>query len=236
MRQNYDDIISKVLQSEGGYTNDPQDPGGPTNFGITIHDYRAYIDRNGTAEDVKEMTVAQAKEIYKTKYWDAVRGDSLPSGVDYSVFDYGVNSGVSRALRVYRQVKTDDDTATINAINDERLAFLKSLRTWSRFGKGWGARVVSVRAHSLQLSKNPVSSPDLPNLSDIDNQVSSASAIFTTIKTFFKENFKTNIAVGAGSVAAMFTKDWPYILLGVLIVAGLAWLAFEIYERKFKNG
>ena len=91
---NYNYALEQVLLSEGGYTNDPRDPGGPTNFGITIYDYRAYINHAGTATDVKNMTKAQAAAIYKSKYWDAVNGDNLPSGVDYCVSDYGVlNSG-----------------------------------------------------------------------------------------------------------------------------------------------
>src|SRR6266700_411770 len=100
MKNNYDDCLARVLKSEGGYTNDPRDPGGPTNFGITIADYRSYINRNATASDVRRMKIDQAKTIYKSKYWDKVNGDNLPSGVDYTVFDYGVNSGINRANRV----------------------------------------------------------------------------------------------------------------------------------------
>src|SRR5262249_55564304 len=100
MQTNYSEALKRLLEDEGGYTNDPQDPGGPTNFGITIHDYRMYVAKNGTADDVKHMTVEQAKAIYKPKYWDALNCDDLPSGVDYAVFDYGVNSGIYRAARV----------------------------------------------------------------------------------------------------------------------------------------
>lgn len=157
MKQNFDTSLKRVLKSEGGYTNDPQDPGGPTNFGITIHDYRAYIDRNGTALDVKKMTVDQAAKIYKSKYWDTVNGDELPSGVDYCVFDYGVNSGVSRANRVLRQVGPN-----IDAICDERLRFLHGLRTWPHFGKGWASRVAYVRAGAKQMALKSTLAPSIP--------------------------------------------------------------------------
>lgn len=146
MLSNYNFCIKEVLKSEGGYTNDPLDRGGPTNFGITIWDYRAYINKQGTAEDVRRMTVDQAKAIYKSKYWDAVGGDNLPSGLDYTVFDFGVNSGVSRALRYYKTYKT------INAINAARLRFLQSLPTWNHFGAGWGARVARVKRDSNKLA------------------------------------------------------------------------------------
>lgn len=155
MKQNFEDCLNRVLKSEGGYTNDPKDPGGPTNFGITLADYRMYIDRSGGASAVRNMSLDQAKAIYKSKYWDKVNGDTLPSGVDYTVFDYGVNSGVARANRVYNKLKQPDPIKTINAINDERLAFLHSLSTWSHFGRGWGTRVSGVRQHSIDLARQP---------------------------------------------------------------------------------
>lgn len=162
---NFSDILDKVLVSEGGYGYDPVDPGGPTKYGITIYDVRSYVKKNATSLDVKNLTLAQAKEIYKSKYWDKVNGDALPSGVDYTVFDYGVNSGVSRANRVYSRLKTDSPISTINAVNDERMAFLHSLRTWPHFGRGWKSRVDSVRQYSLQLAKErPWTTTPTPSL------------------------------------------------------------------------
>ena len=155
----YDDALARLLAHEGGYSNHPSDPGGPTNFGITIVDYRKYVKPGASAADVKAMTVDEAKSIYRAKYWDAQRCDELPAGVNYAVFDYGVNSGISRSGKVLRRVlKLPDNTSVVNdlviaaaraadpktlviAICDERLRFLQSLKTWSVFGKGWGRRV-----------------------------------------------------------------------------------------------
>jgi lysozyme family protein len=237
MRQNYNYALQQVLKSEGGYTNDPKDPGGPTNFGITIADYRMYVNKNATAEDVKNMHLADAQAIYRSKYWNALNCDSLPSGVDYCVFDYGVNSGIGRARKVWNQVKTDDSVATINAICDERLRFLKSLSTWSHFGAGWGSRVATVRSGSLKLAggtKVPSvqTNAPTPSLDDINDKVNTGTSIFTTIKTFFKDNFKTNIPLAFGSASAFFTKDWPFILGAAVLVAGIIWLGFYLYERK----
>ena len=159
----YDDALKRVLVHEGGYSNHPSDPGGPTNWGITIHDARAHWKPDATAADVRAMPVAVAKQIYRSKYWDALRGDDLPAGVDYAVFDYGVNSGTGRAAKVLQRfvgVDADgevgpatiaaaaraDAAALIDRICDERLAFLQGLRTWNVFGKGWGRRVRDVRA------------------------------------------------------------------------------------------
>ena len=163
--------IDRILVSEGGtYTNDPEDPGGPTRWGITLTDTRLYVKKNATAATVKALTRDQAVGIYDKKYWDALDGDELPSGLDYTMVDYGVNSGIARAGRVLRQIlglpttdwhvtpevlsaaKKRATTALIRAENAERLAFLKRLPTWPRFGGGWGKRVASVNAISLQLA------------------------------------------------------------------------------------
>ena len=164
----YDEALRRVLVHEGGYSNHPSDPGGPTNWGITIHDARAYWKTAATAADVRSMPVEVAKDIYRSKYWDAMRCDDLPVGVDYAVFDYGVNSGIGRAVRVLQrlagtnvdgEVGPDTIAATartaavklINQICDERLAFLQGLETWGVFGKGWGRRVREVRVAALAM-------------------------------------------------------------------------------------
>src|SRR6188768_2869139 len=167
---NYDLALVRVLAHEGGYTHHPSDPGGPTNFGITIHDYRRFIEANGTALDVKNMNRADAAKIYRARYWDALRCDELPAGLDYAVFDYGVNSGVSRAAKVMQRLlgqvpaaamtdaaiagmRNASPSALIAGLCDERLAFLKSLKTWPVFGVGWGRRVSEVRRDALVMAK-----------------------------------------------------------------------------------
>lgn len=161
MKQNYQNCLTRLLKDEGGYTNNPNDSGGPTNFGITLTDYRLYINSKGKAVDVKNMTVDQAKVIYKTKYWDALNCDTLPSGVDYTVFDYAVNSGVGRPRKAIQRFKSKGGVDLINAINDERTAFLKSIGVGKNatFLKGWMARVGRVRAYSLSLAKDNSTGP-----------------------------------------------------------------------------
>jgi lysozyme family protein len=178
-RSSYDECLRRLLAHEGGYTNHPSDPGGPTNFGITIFDYRKYVKPTATAADVRAMRLDEARAIYRTKYWAAQRCDDLPLGVDYCVFDYGVNSGIGRSGKVLRRIVGLPDTthivtdevlravarrdpkAIVVAINDERLAFLKRLKTWSVFGRGWGTRVASVRAVSLRMAGESVPSPSI---------------------------------------------------------------------------
>jgi lysozyme family protein len=179
----YDEALRRVLEHEGGYSNDPGDPGGPTKYGITIFDARAYWKRDATAADMRAMPLTVAKRIYRDKYWNAMRCDELPAGVDYAVFDYGVNSGIGRAGRVLKRLIdvpagiaaftrantfTDALVAAVNqqkpvrlitVLCDERMKFLQGLRTWSLFGRGWGRRVREVRAAALAMADQHAAPP-----------------------------------------------------------------------------
>lgn len=163
----YDEALRRLLHHEGGYVNHPSDPGGPTNFGITLADFRRYVKADATAADIKMMKVEHAKAIYRTKYWNALRCDALPAGLDYAVFDYGVNSGTGRAAKVLcavagtgggavndvtlAHVRAREPAKLVAAVCDERLAFLKRLKTWPVFGTGWSKRVTGVRATALAM-------------------------------------------------------------------------------------
>ena len=136
-KTNFEESLRLVLRSEGGYTNHLADPGGPTNFGITIHDYRRYIKASGTAADVKAMKVEQAGVIYKARYWDAQECDHLPAGVDYCIFDYGVNSGIGRSEKVLQRIvgaKVDGQIGvkTLKAMRSGFAAAISSTSRWSR--------------------------------------------------------------------------------------------------------
>lgn len=167
---NYEEALKRLLAHEGGYSNHPSDPGGPTKFGITIHDYRKYMKPDASAADVRAMPLAHAQIIYRERYWNALRCDALPGGLDYAVFDYGVNSGVSRAVKVLRRLAGLSESAQMNdaviaavrrhdaadlvaRLCDERLVFLKRLRTWPVFGAGWSRRVAEVRRAALAMAK-----------------------------------------------------------------------------------
>lgn len=166
---NYDESLRRVLAHEGGYTNDADDPGGPTNWGITIWDARAYWKKNATASDVRAMPRSVAEAIYRSKYWLKMDCDQLPSGIDYAVFDFGVNSGISRAAKYLQALvgteadgligpktvaaaRVADAPKVITQLCDNRLKFLQGLRTWKTFGRGWGSRVRDVKAAALKMA------------------------------------------------------------------------------------
>lgn len=168
--------MPRVLQHEGGKVDDPQDPGGRTNQGVTQAVYTAYRARIGApARDVFLMDATERDAIYKDQYWRAVRGDDLPAGLDYVAFDGAVNSGPSRSAKWLQQalgVEADghigvitlaaaqacDVPEIIDRICDIRMAFLKRLKHWPRFGRGWTSRVSGVRTvGKAWANKEPVS-------------------------------------------------------------------------------
>ncbi|TNE55195.1 MAG: hypothetical protein EP341_05440 [Sphingomonadales bacterium] len=158
--------IARILKHEGGFVDHPDDPGGATNKGITLETFRRYVKPEGTIHDLRRLTEAQAIIVYKRQYWDKVCADLLPVGVDYTVADYAVNSGPSRAAKHLQMVvgapvdgiigpktiaavKSRKSADVINGLCDSRLRFLKRLHHWSVFGRGWKHRVEDVRADAL---------------------------------------------------------------------------------------
>src|SRR5690349_1648581 len=99
MRANFDASLAAVLHHEGGYVNHPRDPGGATNKGVTQKTYDNWrVDHGLPPQSVRLITPAEVMAVYKRRYWDAVKGDSLPAGLDYCLFDLAVNSGPVRAI------------------------------------------------------------------------------------------------------------------------------------------
>lgn len=167
MTPNWNKIIERVLEHEGGYVNHPKDPGGATNLGITQRVFDEYLAASGIKPySVKLITRSQAMSIYRVKYWMRIKGDELQHGWDYAMMDAAVNSGPKRAVEWAQEVLglTVDGVMgpktraaihhapkeKLNEYMDKRLAFLKSLDTWATFGKGWGKRVEHVRTLALK--------------------------------------------------------------------------------------
>jgi uncharacterized protein (TIGR02594 family) len=159
MQASYDQAMTEVFSDEGGYTDDPNDPGGPTNYGITIHDARLYWKSNATADDVKNMPKSVAEAIYAAHYAAPLHYNDLPPGLDYAVLDDGILSGTYHSARLLQSLvgaTTDGDIGPqtlaavqrmadvptlINNFFAARLSYLQGLRNWPIFGNGWGSRV-----------------------------------------------------------------------------------------------
>lgn len=244
---NYDACLARVLKHEGGYTNHPSDPGGPTNFGITIHDYRRYIKANGTAADVRGMSLADAAKIYRARYWHALRCDELPAGLDYAVFDYGVNSGIGRAAKVMQRLlgigigtaMTDavidgargaGASTLIARLCDERLAFLKSLRTWPVFGAGWGRRVAEVRRDALTMAKGAVVAPFATATS------ANGKAHVPQPKTGRAATSAGAVIAGGAAAQAAASSGASWTIIAAILAAGMlcavaAWIGWTLWHK-----
>jgi len=168
MKQNFETALAHILQSEGGYVNNPKDPGGMTNLGCTKVVWEEFVGHPVSEADMRALTPKDVAPLYKRKYWDKISGDQLPAGLDYAVFDAAINSGPGRAAKWLQEVvgvqadgvigyKTivalqETPLARILALyNDKRLQFLESLPTFATFGKGWSNRVSSVQTISSSM-------------------------------------------------------------------------------------
>jgi len=165
---NFEKSLAELLKHEGGFVNHPSDPGGATNLGVTQAVWEDWIDRTVSEENMRALTPAKVAPLYKELYWDRIKGDKLPSGVDYCVFDAAVNSGVSRAAKwlqttvgavadgmigeqTLKQVLLTNPLMVIDKYSAIRLEFLKGRSTWPTFGRGWERRVEEVRATALKM-------------------------------------------------------------------------------------
>jgi lysozyme family protein len=246
-KSTYEPALRRLLVHEGGYSNHPSDPGGPTNFGITIADYRRYVKPAATAADVHAMPVAEANAIYRARYWEAMRCDDLPAGLDYAVFDYGVNSGNTRAVKVLQRIlgladdgkmadavlaaaNKSDAAKLVTALCDERLRFLQSLKTWPVFGAGWGRRVAEVKAAGLAMASAGVA-PRQPA-----GKTQGKGAV--PVPAGAQKSASGAVVAGGAAAAHQAAQDGVStavvitIILVAFLIAGVAWAAFHWWQRR----
>ena len=178
--QNYKYSLEFVLSKdiEGGYVNDPRDPGGETNLGVTKKAYEEYLGRSVAPGEMKALTIVEAAPFYRKKYWNKLECDSLPPGVDLCLFDFGVNAGVSRSAKFFQEIigavpdgfigkksidkfseyiksnNKDSITALRNFVtvfSNKRRDYYRSLKQFDIYGKGWLKRVKLVEAKANQM-------------------------------------------------------------------------------------
>ena len=160
------------IRDRGGYVNNPADPGGMTNLGVTARVWEEWVGHPVDEKQMRALTPELVAPLYRKKYWDACHANDLVSGLDYAVFDVAVNSGVGRAVKLLQScvgatpdggygsvtaalVKKaeQDPVRLIELYCAKRLEFLESLKTFIIFGKGWSRRVAEVKADSLAMAQ-----------------------------------------------------------------------------------
>jgi len=220
---NFDTCLAETLKWEGGWSNHKDDPGGPTMRGVIQRVYDAWRKRNNLPKrSVRQIEEAELQAIYRENYWQLVRGDELPPGVDLCVFDYGVNSGPSRSISHLQEVlgvKVDGNMGpvTLDAINAadpveivsklcaRRRKFLRQIRTYHVFGKGWERRVDGVEQVACAMCDLPIRETPVVPIADADAQ-SETQGRATDVKEPMKPGTKMAIAGatsgGAGAVVS----------------------------------
>lgn len=246
MESNYVRCLANTLVHEGGYANHPSDPGGATMRGVTQATYNAWRRKKGLPQrHVKQITEDELQSVYREGFWVPVAGPDLPKGIDYVAFDGGVNSGPSRGVRWVAQAlgnssmsaaatareasKNKDLPRLAKAACAARVGFLRSLRTFSVFGKGWLRRVASVEAISVKMilegQPDKLQEEIAKNKNEAEN----------------KKGAATNGAVATGGTGAAggtviepSSFDWlGWTIFALIIVAIVGTLAYFLYTRKF---
>ena len=168
MKSNFDKAIVALLISEGGFVNNPKDPGGMTNLGVTKTVWEGWTGHDATETTMRNLSTSDVTPLYRKKYWDAVQGDNLPAGLDYCVFDTAVNSGAGRSIKLLQRsigvtedgflgpnslaaILVSDVGSLIDKYCDARNEFLQSLSTFETFGKGWTNRVSEVNLKAKEM-------------------------------------------------------------------------------------
>lgn len=189
IKARYPACYAFTKQYEGGYVNDPHDPGGCTNMGITIGTLQAWRGGQVTCEDVKNLAEPEVGLIYSTNYWAPVWGNRLPIGLNLQVWDFGVNAGPSRAIKYLQRLtgSTQDGIMgpnSIDAVNNYvkeygvsaairnysalRQDYYESLSSFDRYGNGWTTRNEACCALGLQLDDQGTPTIPLPPIGDTE--------------------------------------------------------------------
>lgn len=168
----FETVFPILLKQEGGYVNNPHDPGGITNLGVTKRVWEAWVHHPVGEADMRALTPSAVAPLYRVQYWNGIGGDNLPPALALCVFDFAVNSGVSRAARYLQSiVGVNQDghigPGTLAALNtwittnslseavrrymNDRRSFYKGLPTFGVFGKGWLNRCDAVESAALKL-------------------------------------------------------------------------------------
>ena len=168
MKDNWNNAFGLMLASEGGYVHHPSDPGGRTNLGVTQATWENWVGRESDEAEMRGLTPEKVEPLYKKKYFDAVRGDELPMGLDYLMFDFAVNAGAGRAIKTLQTavgvtpdggfgpmtmaaVQAVDPVGLIERFSQAKEDFYRSLNTFATFGKGWLNRVADVKVKASSM-------------------------------------------------------------------------------------
>lgn len=236
MKLNFPTCLNETLVYEGDWSDHKQDPGGATMKGITIGRFREFKGRQVTKAELRAISDADLRAIYKTGYWDEVAGDLLPSGLDHVAFDGAVNSGPQRGAKWLQKglgiaadgkigkatlaaARASDPVAVISRACVARMGFLRGLRTWGTFGKGWSRRVAHVEVFAVKLAGQ----------AGIAGQEAKAARTKASRET---KGAAVPAAGGAGGFSIEGMPDWGiWVIVALAVVAAAMMLGRARHDR-----
>ena len=171
MQGNYEACLDLVLKSEGGFVNNPSDPGGMTNLGVTKRVWEEYTGHEADEKIMRSLTPEKVASLYEQRYWRPTYCEVLPRGLDLLIFSMGINAGTGRSVKLLQSsigrvadgvigprtmelIKSANVADLINKFSQTRRQYYESLKTFPIFGKGWLARVDREESEALQMAKN----------------------------------------------------------------------------------
>ena len=250
MKANFRKVMPYIFSEEGGYADNPADPGGATNMGITIGTLSGWQGRPATVQEVNDLSRDEATQIYQKQFWNKIDGDALPSGLDYALFDFAGNSGPGRAAKMLQAMAgVPQDGAigartvaalagrpvgeVINALSDARAGWLRGLSTAATFGAGWLARVERVRTRALSLAATP---PAIQLAEPSDAPAGKARQCDTALTTALsRPEALGTLGSAASGLVAIATGNGPVQYALAAVMVALAAVALWYFVRRIRS-
>lgn len=246
METNYPRCLANTLNEEGGWTNDPRDPGGPTMYGIIQREYTKYRREKGLYDQsVRYISQQELQDIYRGNYWAPVVGPLWPKGSDQIVFDIAVNAGLGRANRIMayalrtneldytklaaRATSFTDRVGIVQRACDRRASFYRGLRTFGVFGRGWLARNARMEAIGVRMAL------EADNVRDVAGQLrqdGKAAAQKSKRAGQGAAGTGTGTAAGGASATQLDVSSWDWsswLLVGLSVAAAVALVIYLVW-------
>jgi lysozyme family protein len=236
---NYPRCLANTLREEGGWSNHPSDPGGPTMRGIIQREYTKYRASKGLPNrSVRYISEAELQDIYAGNYWRPMRGDQWPKGPDQIVFDIAVNSGTGRAPQIMRAAmgsptggiatlarlatQSGDKVGIVKRACARRARFYRGLRTFSVFGRGWLRRNARMEAIGVRMVLEAQGVSDMATA--LKGQVTGAEV---KAKRAAQGATATggSVTAGGGAITQVDASSWDWTVwftLGLVAVGAIA--------------
>ncbi|MBB4066744.1 glycoside hydrolase family 108 protein [Gellertiella hungarica] len=237
-----------TLSHEGGLSVDRRDPGnwtgGKVGHGVLKGTKYGVAASAHPSLDIRNLTKSDVEPIYWEKYWLPICGDQLPAGIDLAVFDYGVNSGPERSIKALQKVVGADQDGVIGPLTlrraqllppvdtikrhcASRMSFLRGLRTWQTFGRGWSRRVADIEARAVSMALTAEGLPPAVVKGRLEEE---------QVRARVDANNKTAAAGGAGAAGGLSSGaeilygdfGWVGLALAVLLVVAAIYLAIRV--------